>query len=140
MKKRDKDYKSSIEKALEDPIRKSQYLKQVEQLFKGPKGDPNHAKDLQRLHDSYGTKSFRSKAKAYIKKYGLPDEYGALILLLNLTSEKRIVIDAMEKLIEMKEKLSTHELKGLKSKLRTLSLTSKDIELSEIAEEFLGEL
>ncbi len=140
MKKKKQEYKSSIERALENPRIKSQYLKEVERLFKGPKGDPLHEKDLQKLHNSYGTSSFKKQAKTYIKKYGLPDDWGALILLLDLKGESQIVIDTMEKLVEMSKTLSSQERKGLKSKLKTLSLTTKDMDVAEIAEELIQEI
>ena len=135
-----KETKSSLEKRLEDPIVKSQYLKKVEQLFKGAKGDPSHDKDLQRLHDAFGTKRFKSEAKKYIKKYGLPDDWGALVLLLDLEGESRIVIDAMEKLLELSKGLSKTERKGLRSKIRTLSITSKDVVIAEAAQEIAQEI
>ena len=71
---------SDLEKALKNPRIKSQYMKEVERLFNGPKGDPEHDRDLQCLHDAYGTSRFGKQAREYIKKYGLPDDWGALLL------------------------------------------------------------
>ena len=135
-----KDLRSSLEKRLEDPRIKSQYLKKVEQLFKGAKGYPAHEKDLHSLHDSFGTSRFRKEAKKYIKKYGLPDDWGALILLLDLEEESQIVIDAMERLSELSKDLSGPEKKGLKSRLRTLGLTSRDTLVAEVAMEIAEEI
>ncbi len=112
----------------------------MEQLFKGAKGDPAHEKDLQRLHDSFGTSRFRQEAKKYIKKYGLPDDWGALILLLDLEKETQIVIDAMERLLELSKDLSGPEKKGLRSRLRTLGLTSRDTLVAEVAMEIAEEI
>ncbi len=137
---RNKELKSSFEKKLQDPRIKSMYLKEVERLFKGAKGDPAHDKDLQKLHDTFGTKQFKKQAKQYIKKYGLPDDWGALILLLDLEGEAEIVIDVMEKLVQISRDLPAPKKKGLKSKLRTLSLTAKDAVVAEVAEEILEEI
>ncbi|NPA93945.1 MAG: hypothetical protein GXO58_00785 [Thermodesulfobacteria bacterium] len=137
---RDKGIKSSLEKKLQDPRIKSMYLKEVEKLFKGAKGDPSHDKDLQKLHDTFGTSQFKKHAKSYIKKYGLPDDWGALILLLDLEGETQVVIDAMEKLVEISKDLTGPERKGLRSKIRTLSLTTKDVVIAEVAEEILAEI
>lgn len=134
MKDKKKDIKSSLERVLENPRLKSQYLKEMEKVFQGPKGNPEHDKDLQKLHDSYGSPRFGKMARSYIKKYGLPDEWGALLLLLDLKKENETVIKVMEKLIEISKDRSSTEKKGLKSKLRTLSLTSKDIMVAETAE------
>ncbi len=135
-----KDFKSDLEKRLEDPIIKSKYLREVERLFKGAKGDPAHEKDLQRLHDSFGTARFKKVAKDYIKRYDLPDDWGALILLLDLDGETDIVIKTMEKLVEMSKDLPEPKKKGLKSKLRTLSLTTKDMVVAEVAQELSEEI
>jgi len=129
-----------LEKRLADPRIKSQYLKEVERLFQGAKGDPKHERDLQRLHDSYGTGRFKKQAKAYIKKYGLPEDWGALILMLDLEGETQIVIDVMEKLLEISTQLPGPKKKGLKSKLRTLGLTTKDMAIAEVAQEIAEEI
>ena len=137
---RKKGHKSCIEKRLEDPRIKNQYLKRVEQLFKGAKGDPAHEKDLQRIHDSFGTSRFRKEAKKYIKKYGLPDDWGALVLLLDLDGETEMVIETMEKLLELSRGLSGPEKKGLRSKLRTLSFTTRDTLVADVAQEIAEEI
>ncbi len=137
---RKRGVKSDLERRLEDPLIKNQYLKEIERLFKGAKGDPAHDKDLQRLHDAFGTSRFKKMAKDYIKKYDLPDDWGALILLLDLDGEKDIVIKAMEKLVEMSKDLPDQKKKGLRSKLRTLSLTTKDVVVAEIAQELAEEI
>ncbi len=137
---RKSEMKSQIEKRLEDPRVKSQYLKEVERLFQGAKGDPKHEQDLQKLHDSFGTVRFKKQVKTYIKKYGLPDDWGALILLLDLEGETELVVDAMEKLLEMSKALPGPKKKGLKSKLRTLSLTTKDVTIAEVAYEIAQEI
>ena len=131
------DHKSRLERALEDPKLKKQYLKEVEKLFQGPKGRPEHDKDLQDLHRAYGTASFEKKLKAYIKTYGLPDEWGILLLLLDPRLEPDIVCQAIRALCGMSKKRSPQERKGLKSKLKILSLTSKSPMICEAAESAL---
>lgn len=129
-----------MEQALKNPRIKSQYLKEMERVFQGPKGDPEHEKDLQRLHDSYGSKRFERQAAGYLKKYGLPDDWGALLLLLDLKNASQIVIDVMEKLVELSRQRSRIEKKGLKSRLRTLAVTTKDLAVADTAEALIEEI
>ena len=131
---------SDLEKALKNPRIKSQYMKEVERLFNGPKGDPEHDRDLQCLHDAYGTSRFGKQAREYIKKYGLPDDWGALLLLLDLKKAPDTVMEVMEKLVSLSSERTAQERKGLKSKLRTLSLTAKDIQVAEQAEMLIEEI
>ncbi len=138
--KKDKGYKDSMERALENPRLKSQYLKEVERLFKGKKGTDEHDRMLQRLHDSYGSSRFKKRALEYVKEYGLPDDWGSLLLLLDLEGEQDLVCDAMEKLVEMSSQRSSVERRGLKSKLTVISATSKDMVVAETAEALLMEL
>ncbi len=131
---------SSLEKALKNPRLKQQYLKEVENLFKGAKGRPEHAKDLMALHDAYGTKKFPKLAKKYVKTYGMPDEWGTLMLLLDLEGESQITIEAIEALARLYESKGPVEKKGLKSKLRIISMTSDDPDVRDTAETVLSEL
>ncbi len=134
------NHKSRLERALEDPKLRKQYLKEVEKLFQGPKGRPGHDKDLQALHRAYGTASFEKKLKNYINTYGLPDDWSILLLLLDSRLEPDIVCKAIEALCNMSKERSTQEKKGLKSKLKVLSLTSKSPLICEAAESGLKAL
>jgi len=129
-----------MEQALSNPRLKSQYMKEMERVFQGPKGDPGHDKELQKLHDSYGSSRFEKQARKYIEKYGIPDDWGALMLLLDLKSANEIVLDVMEKLVDISRKRSKIEKKGLKSKLRTLAMTTRDIVIADTAEGLLEEI
>jgi len=140
MTKKEKDLKSSMEQALKNPRIKSQYMKEMERLFQGPKGSPEHEKDLQRLHDSYGSGRFEKQAARYIKKYGLPDDWGALLLLLDLKDGNEVILEVMEKLVDLSKKRSSMERKGLRSKLRTLALTTRDLMIADTAEALIEEI
>ncbi len=129
-----------MEQALENPRIKSQYLKEMERVFSGPKGSKDHDKDLQRLHDAYGSARFEKQAAIYIKKYGLPDDWGALMLLLDLNKATDVVLEVMEKLVEISKGKSSLERKGLRSKLRTLALTTKNLEIADTAEALIEEI
>ncbi len=133
--------KSSLERALEDATLKKHYLKEAEKLFMGSKGRPEHEKDLKMLHSSYGKKSFSRHASEYVKKYGLPEEWGALIMLLDLKDQPDLVCDAMERLVDMAGSgCTSSELRGLESKLRIMEMTETNPQIQEAAQEALDRL
>ncbi len=125
---------SSLERALEDPKLKGLYLKKAEELFMGVKGRPEHSKDLMAIHNSYGTSKFMSRVRHYVDTYGMPDDWGVLLLLLDLKNAPEIVCKAIEALCTLVKKKGPIEQKGLKSKLKVLSITAKDPLIRETAE------
>jgi hypothetical protein len=133
--------KSSLERALEDSALKKHYLKEAEKLFMGSKGRPEHEKDLKKLHNSYGKKSFRKNAAEYVKKYGLPEEWGALMMLLDLKDDPDMVCDVIDRLVERAcAGCTASEQRGLESKLRIMEMTEPDPDIQEAAQEALARL
>ena len=128
-----------LEKALQNDRLKKMYLEEAENLFKGPKGRPEHGKDLQKIHKNFGKSGFSKAVKAYVKKYGMPDDWGTLMLLLDY-EETEIVTNAIELLAQLAQEKGLVERRGLKSKLNTIKLLSEDYEVVEAAEKALGEL
>ncbi len=135
----DRNTKSSLEKALEDPRFKARYLQEAERLFMGAKGRSEHDKDLQAIHDAFGTPQFHEQVKSYIEKYGLPEDWRTLILLLDLDDPK-LVQESIERLAEMAPNKGPVERKGFLGKLKFLAMTADDPEVQELAEEILEEL
>jgi len=130
---------SNLEKALKNPRIKSQYMKEVERLFSGPKGDPEHERDLQRLHDAYGTSRFGKQAREYIQKYGLPDDWSTLFLMIDYKDIK-VVKQVLEALKEMLDEEPLTVKEGLKSKLNIITMTTSNEKLRQLAEDLLEEL
>ncbi len=126
-----------LERALQDSRLKKMYLEEAEKLFKGPKGRPEHAKDLQRIHDNYGKPGFGKAVKRYIDIYGMPDDWGTLMLLLDY-DDSEVVVKAIELLAGMASEKGPVERRGLKSKLNTMKLLCEDYEIVEAAEEALN--
>ncbi len=131
---------STMEQALQNPKLKDQYMREMERVFMGPKGSDKHDLDLQKLHEAYGSASFEKKAAKYIKKYGLPDDWGILLLMLDMKKGKELIVEVMEKLVELSRHKTRLEQKGLKSKLRTLSMVSRDPVVAETAESLIEEI
>lgn len=135
-----KDDRSSLERALEDPRFKDKYLKEAERLFAGPKGSEQHPKDLRAIHETYGTARFEGAVRHYLERYGLPDDWATLMLILDFKGDPDIVSRAIDALIALVPAKGLIERKGLKGRLKVLSLSAKDLSVREIAESRLGEL
>lgn len=135
-----KDERSNLERALEDPRMKERYLQEAEKLFMGAKGRPKHSKDLMAIHESYGRTRFLSTVRNYVDTYGMPNDWGALLLILDIKNDSELVCKAIESLCKLVGEKGTVERRGLESKLRVLSLTARDAEICETAKTQLTEL
>ena len=129
-----KDERSNLERALEDPRMKERYLQEAEKLFMGAKGRPQHSKDLMAIHESYGSTNFLSNVRRYVETYGMPSDWGALLLILDIKNDSELVCKAIKVLSELVGEKGNVERRGLESKLRVLSLTAKNPEIQETAE------
>ncbi len=139
-KPRRREVKSALERALErDPRLKKKYLEEAEKLFMGPKGSPEHSKDLQAIHDKYGTKDFKKVVKKYISRYGMPDDWSTLILLLDV-KDPSIITNAIKELLKQSKNKNSIEKKGVISKLKVISMTETDPSILETVEQALAEL
>jgi hypothetical protein len=77
--------------------------------------------------------------KHYIKKYGLPNDWGTLILMID-HKDPKIVMKTLNVLKEGMAECSMVEQQGFKSKVKILAMTAEDDELQEFAEEIVEEL
>jgi len=109
----------------------------LDRLFMGNKGTPEHDKLYKKLHSTYGTESFLPTVTKYLTKYGLPDDTGTLILILD-TKEEEIVYSVFEKFKEMYTTLSSRHKEDVRRKLSIMSLTDKSPAIRERAEATLN--
>jgi hypothetical protein len=112
-------------------------LAQAEQLFAGKKATPEHAKALASLDNYYGTPKFLPAARKYVREYGLPDDWGSLILMLDLP-DKAVVGEALARLAKLYPEAGLTKQIGLKAKVETQAMTARDPEMRRLAEEFLA--
>lgn len=133
---KDKGYRKS---SFPSKWAKRQYLKEAEKLFSGKKGSEEHKAAHSAIHKCYGSNKFQSAVKKYLNQYGLPEDWGTLLLLLDY-NDTQTVKEALVALKNMYPTKSPLEKQGLKGKLRTLVLTTGDDELSELAEGVLNQL
>ncbi|WP_297057086.1 hypothetical protein [Thermosulfurimonas sp.] len=118
---------------------KEKYLREVEKLFSGKKGSPEHEKALKRLQNAYGTKRFTRAAREYVREYGLPEEWNLLLLLLEAEDEK-VVCEAMESLSRRLPERSPIERQGFLAKIRSLLLVNENPRIRACAERILAEV
>lgn len=108
----------------------------INRLLKGEKGTIEHDRLLNKIHSSYGTGSFLNHVKKYMDKYGVPDDISALLLILD-GGNIQYAMEAMEKLKEMAEGLSSRERQDIKTKLNIIKMTHRSTEMKEKAKEIL---
>jgi hypothetical protein len=114
-------------------------LKQAEALFAGKQQRPEYKKAMAALEDQRATPHFLAAAEKFLKDYGLPEDWRALMLFLDYP-DPAIVGEAMTRLHQLASSQSMMELQGLKGKLRTLSLTSRFMEVKDQAAVMLQEI
>jgi hypothetical protein len=131
--------KSYQEGTLRSDWAKKQHLREAEKLFLGKKGTAEYKKAYGALHDKYGTPGFEEALEKFFQEFGLPDDWGTLLLLLDSRDSTRVkeVMGAMK---GMYEKRSPIEQRGFKGKIRILVMTAKDPDLRREAEKILEEL
>jgi hypothetical protein len=114
-------------------------LKQAEALFAGKQQRPEYKKALAKLEDQRATPQFLASAENFLHDYGLPEEWRGLMLFLDYP-DSAVVAEALQRLQRLASSQSMTELQGLKGKLRTLSLTSRFLEVKEQAAAMLEEV
>ena len=66
---------------------KKQYMKEIEKLFSGEKEETEEQKKARTaLAQRYGSSKFNSDVDQYVKKFGMPHDWGTLMLMLDLRS------------------------------------------------------
>ena len=131
--------RSYKERSLKSDWAKKQHLREAEKFFQGKKGTEPYKKAYGTLHEKYGTPDFKDAAQKFIGEFGMPDDWGTLLLLMD-TDEPAWVKDAIAALKEMGEKRSPLEQKGFKGKLKILAMTAKDKSLRQEVEKILREI
>jgi hypothetical protein len=135
---REKTPRGGARKAEAERERKAA-LKEAERLFAGKKATPEHAKALMMLERHFGTPKFVPTARKYLKDYGLPDDWGSLIMMLDFP-EAAVVGGALERLFALYPEAGVTKQMGLKAKVETLSLVARDAEIRGLAEDYLGKM
>jgi len=131
--------KSYQERSLKSDWAKKQHLREAEKFFQGKKGTEAYKKAYTALHEKYGTPGFKEAAQKFIQEFGMPDEWGTLLLIMDI-NEPALVKDAIVAMKGMYEKRSPIEQKGFKGKLKILAMTAKDKSVRQEVEKILDEI
>jgi hypothetical protein len=131
--------KSYQERTLRSDWAKKQHLKKAEKFFQGRKGTDAYKAADAALHEKYGTPEFQEAAKNFLQQFGLPDEWGSLLLILDF-HEPKWVKEALAATKGMYAKRSLIEQKGFKGKVRVLVMTTADKGVRLEGEKILEEL
>ncbi len=127
------------ERTLRSDWAKKQHLREAEKFFQGKKGTEAYKKAYAALHEKYGTPDFAATLKNFLDQFGLPDDWGTLLLILDFP-EAKWVQEALAVMKDLYPKRSLLEQRGLKGKLKVLATTARDRDLRVAYEKMLEEL
>jgi hypothetical protein len=133
------DSKSYRERSLKTDWARKQHLREADKFFLGKKGTAAYKTAYAALHEKYGTAEFTEALGKFIQEFGLPDDWGTLLLILE-TQNPDWIKQALAFMKEMYPKRSLLEQKGFKAKVKVLALTVKDRPLRQECEKILEEL
>jgi len=125
--------KSFQERTLRSDWARKQHLREAEKFFQGKKGTEGYKAAYAALHEKYGTPDFQKATENFLQQFGLPDDWGTLLLILD-AHDPKWVQEALIALKEMYEKRSLIEQKGFKGKVKVLAMTTKDKNLRQECE------
>lgn len=111
-------------------------LQQAEALFKGKRGRPEYQGALKGLEAAHGTKKFSAAAKKFLQEYGLPEEWGALNLLLDF-QDPEVIAQVLQTMAALAGSRSLVEQQGFKGRLQVIALTNTDAGVRQEAEEIM---
>ena len=121
---------------------RKEILRGAERLFQEggkKKVDPEEEKARNDIHQSVGSKKFEASVKRFLKQYGLPEDWGTLLLLLDC-NDAATAVSALERLKALYPEQGLEEQRGFRSKLNIISMTAKDEDLRFCAEEAVRDL
>jgi hypothetical protein len=127
------------ERSLRTAWAKKQHLKEAEKVFQGVRGSKEYKAAVDAIHRSYGSAKFSSAVKRFLEAYGIPAEWGTLLLLLDYKDDE-VLAEVIGKLKDLAAKRSVVEKQGLKNKLEILTFTAKSSRITSVAEAALKEL
>jgi hypothetical protein len=128
--------KSFKERTLRSDWAKKQHLREAEKFFQGKKETEAYKAAHAALHEKYGTGDFQVAVENFLQQFGLPDDWGTLLLILD-AHEPKWVQEALMPLKELYAKRSLIEQKGFKGKVKVLVMTTKDKNIRQECEKIL---
>ncbi|MGQ9694764.1 MAG: hypothetical protein ACUVWV_08465 [Thermodesulfobacteriota bacterium] len=131
--------KSYRERSLKSEWARKQHLREAEKFFQGVKGTAAYKRAYNTLHEKYGSPEFPQALRTFLEQFGLPDDWGTLLLVLDY-ADPTWIKESLHALKNMYPSRSLLEQKGFKGKIRILATTTQDkqvrAECAKILEEF----
>jgi hypothetical protein len=134
-----RDSGSHRERTLKTDWARKQHLREAEKFFQGKKGSEAYKKARAALDEKYGTSEFPGALSLFIQEFGIPDDWGLLLLVLD-TATPDWIRRALAVMKEMAPKRSLLEQKGFKGKVKVIASATKDRNLREECEKILETL
>jgi hypothetical protein len=131
--------RSFQERTLRSDWAKKQHLREAEKFFQGRKGTEAYKAAHASLHEKYGTREFQGALDSFLRQFGLPEDWGTLLLVLD-AQDSKWVAEALRALKVPYEKRSPLEQKGFKAKVQVLAMTTKERRMRQECETILEEL
>jgi len=133
------DTKSYRERSLKTDWARKQHLREAEKFFQGKKGSEDYRKAHAALHEKYGTPEFHEALSQFIQEFGIPDDWGTLLLILDTTTSEWIK-QALAIMKEMVPQKGLLEQRGFKGKVKFIASTTQDRGLQEECKRILETL
>jgi hypothetical protein len=131
--------RSFRERSLKSDWARKQHLREAEKFFQGKKGSEAYKKARAALDEKYGTPDFTRLLGEFIRDFGIPDDWGTLLLILD-TANAEWIRQALPAMKEMAPKKSLLERKAFAGKLKGLAAAAKDAGLRAECEKILDAL
>ena len=116
--------KQRLEKAKKD------YMSSAGKLFKGKKGTSEHDKLIKKMILNFRKPTFKKFLKEYIEKYDFPNDWDTCLMLMDYHDPK-IVKQAVENILKIKEEQSDTRKSIFEQKLRILKMATMDRDLAK---------
>ena len=131
--------KSLRERSLQSDWAKKQHLREAEKFFRGKKGTAAYKAAYTALHEKYGTPGFQEALQNFLQEFGLPDEWGTLLFVLD-SQDPKWVKEVLTTMKGMYEKRSSIEQRGFKAKVKVLAMSAGDRSVRQECSKILEEL
>jgi hypothetical protein len=115
------------------------YRRRVEERLFGKKGDGGRMRLEERLRNAHGSSNFQRVYREFVKGFGMPEEFGLLLLLLDLDDASDLVrvVGALGSALE---DASLEQRSLLRSRLRNLEMSAPSDAVADAAADLLGRL
>ncbi|MFH1728217.1 MAG: hypothetical protein ABIA04_07355 [Pseudomonadota bacterium] len=128
------DAQKSKKQMHRNKIAKKEYLKDLDNMFKGDKGTLDHYELLQKLKTQQTGQVFKTNIDKYLDLYGMPEDFEVLGAMLEL-SDLKLVKEAIFLIVHYSEDIPNNLKDLLKMKVDLLKMTSTDKELIKLLDQ-----